>query len=62
MPIIGARCHEPRIKDVAGEWRIIYRIDPDAILIVDVFLKKSSQTPPQVVERCRRRLLEYDAE
>jgi len=62
MPSLGSRCHELRIKDVSGQWRIIYRTDPDAVLIVDVFQKKTNQTPPAVLERCRRRLREYDAE
>ena len=62
MPSIGPRCHELRVKDVSGEWRIIYRIDSDAILIADVFQKKTQQTPLKVLETCRRRLREYDAE
>ena len=39
MPSIGNRCHELRIKDEDAQWRIIYRIDTDAIVIVDVFQK-----------------------
>ena len=33
MPGIGPRCHELRIDDraTAKAWRIIYRVDPDAI-------------------------------
>lgn len=60
MPSIGARCHELRINDVDTTWRIIYRIDPDAILILDVFSKKTPQTPQDVVENCKRRLRQYD--
>jgi phage-related protein len=41
-------------------WRVIFRIDSDAIVIVDVFSKKTRQTPPQVVERCKARLRRYD--
>ena len=62
MPVIGPRCHELRVKDVSGEWRIIYRIDPDAVLIVEVFQKKTRETPQQMIENCRRRLREYDSE
>jgi phage-related protein len=62
MPAIGPRCHELRVTDVAGEWRIIYRVDPDAVLVVDVFPKKTRETPQQVIVNCRRRLREYDAE
>ena len=60
MPIIGARCHELRIQDEGGTWRLIYRIDDDAIVILDVFQKKTTKTPAQVIEACRRRLKEYD--
>jgi len=61
MPSIGSRCHELRISDVTGQWRLIYRIDPDAIVIVEVFAKKSAKTPKAVLEVCRRRLKEYDS-
>lgn len=60
MPTIGARCHELRIPDEDATWRIIYRIDSDAIVIVDVFSKKSRQTSQATIERCRLRLKNYD--
>ncbi|MBS1117551.1 MAG: Phage-related protein [candidate division NC10 bacterium] len=62
MPSIGPRCHELRLPDVGGTWRIIYRIDEDAIVILDVFQKKTTKTPPRVIEACRQRLRAYDAE
>ena len=31
LPSIGPRCHEPRIQDRNLTWRIVYRVDPDAI-------------------------------
>ena len=34
MPSIGARCHELRIDDEHVTWRVVYRIDEDAILIL----------------------------
>jgi phage-related protein len=37
MPVIGPRVHELRINDRDLTWRIIYRIDEDAIVIGDVF-------------------------
>jgi len=40
MPSIGARCHELRVKDERAEWRIFYRIDLDAIIVLEVFQKK----------------------
>jgi phage-related protein len=39
MPSIGARCHELRINDENKTWRIVYRIDDDAIIILEVFEK-----------------------
>lgn len=39
MPGIGARCHELRIVDEGATWRIILRLDEDAIVIADVFSK-----------------------
>ena len=60
MPAVGARCHELRVVDEGITWRIVYRIDPDAIVIVEVFAKKTAQTPAAVLESCRRRLKEYD--
>lgn len=60
VPSIGARCHEPRIVDADATWRIVYRIDSDAIVIAEVFSKKTQQTPKPVIEVSRRRLKEYD--
>ena len=60
MPTIGPRCHELRVKDAKTEWRIIYRVDSDAILVVDVFDKKTRETPQRTIENCRKRLRDYD--
>jgi phage-related protein len=60
MPSIGARCHELRINDKDKSWRIIYRIDEDAIVILDVFNKTTNKTPSQVIENCKQRLKQYD--
>jgi phage-related protein len=61
MPVIGARCHELRIPDAGVVWRIIYRVDVDAVVIVEVFAKKTRSTPRQVITVCRQRLARYDA-
>lgn len=61
MPVIGARCHELRIVDGDVTWRIVYRLDRDAIVICEVFPKKTQATPKAVIESCRRRLAAYDA-
>lgn len=60
MPSIGKRCRELRISDENAIWRIIYRIDADAIVIVEVFSKKTSKTPKAVIETCKTRLRDYD--
>ena len=62
MPVIGDRCHELRIRDENTNWRIIYRIDGDAIVIADVFKKKAGSTPKAVLDRSKRRLVRYDNE
>ena len=61
MPTIGYRCHELRIRDEGTNWRIVYCIDDDAIIILDVFKKGTRSTPLKVVERCKRRLKLYSA-
>jgi phage-related protein len=60
MPGIGSRCHELRVLDITSTWRIVYRLDPDAVVIVEVFKKKSHATPQPVIQVSRKRLREYD--
>lgn len=60
MTNISPRCQELRVRDQNKNWRIIYRIDEDRILIVEVFNKTTRQTPDAVIKVCQRRLAEYD--
>ena len=60
MPRIGRRCHELRIRDEDHVWRIIYRLDPDAVIIVEVFSKNTTTTPDGVVDNSKARLRRYD--
>ena len=60
MPAMGVRCHELRIKDETQTWRLIYRVDTDAVVIAEVFSKKTAATPRQVLGICNQRLREYD--
>ena len=62
MPSIGPRCHELRINDRNATWRIVYRVDPDAIVILEVFKKTTAKTPVPVIDTCKRRLRMYDDE
>jgi phage-related protein len=59
IPSIGPRCHELRINDSNGTWRVLYRIDKDTIVILEVFAKKTGKTPKSVIATCRNRLKEY---
>lgn len=61
MPSIGRRCHELRVQDADHTWRIVYRIDEDAVVILEVFAKKTRATPKGVIEACKERLRRYDA-
>jgi len=61
MRSIGLRCHELRVNDETNTWRLIYRIDEDAILILEVFAKKTKETPRHVIIDCQRRLKAYDS-
>jgi Phage-related protein len=60
MPSIGLRCLELRVKDKAAEWRIFFRVDGDAVLMVHVFSKKTQTTPQAILNLCKKRLETYD--
>lgn len=61
MPSIAPRCHELRINDENKTWRIVYRTDPDSVIILEVFEKKTNQTPKTVIDTCQRRIKLYDS-
>jgi phage-related protein len=61
MPDIDRRCHELRIQDEKATWRIMYRNDADAIIILEVFAKKTNKTPKQIIDVCQKRLRLYDS-
>jgi phage-related protein len=44
MPSIGTHCHELRIGDQDKSWRIVDRIEDDAIVILEVSRKTTQQT------------------
>jgi phage-related protein len=60
MPVIGPRVHELRVTDASVAWRLIYRLDPDAVVVVDVVQKQTMTTPRRVIDDCQRRLNRYD--
>lgn len=61
MPVVGPRCLELRVRDASADWRIMYRLDSDAVVILEVFSKKTRATPKTVIDACTRRLREYDS-
>ena len=60
LPDVGSRCGALRIRDAEHNWRIMYRIDSDAIVILEVYSKKTRKIPDEVMERCSKRLKQYD--
>jgi phage-related protein len=62
MPNIGRRCHELRVNDENSTWRIVYRTDADAIVILEVFEKKTNTTPRHIINTCKGRIRRYDRE
>lgn len=60
LPDVGKRCGALRVRDAEHNWRIMYRVDPDAILILEVYAKKTRKIPDEVIERCQERLKRYD--
>ncbi len=59
MPTVGVQCHELRINDRDHAWRIIYHVEPDAVVILEVFSKKTTAPPQQTIETCRKRLATF---
>ena len=60
MPSIGPRCHELRVQDENRIWRVVYRVDDDVIVVVEVFGKTTRETPRRVIEICQQRLRIWD--
>lgn len=58
MPSIGVSCHELRIQDAGVTWRVLYHVAEDAIVILEVFGKKTRKTPKYVVDNAKK-LKEY---
>ncbi len=59
MPFLGSACHELRVMDESLSWRIVYALEEDAIVILEVFAKKTGRTPKKVMDSCRLRLRRY---
>jgi len=61
LPHVGPRCGALRVRNAEQNWRIMYRIDSDAVLVVEMYPKKTRKIPDEVIERCKKRLKQYDA-
>ena len=59
MPGIGVGCHELRVTDAGGEWRLVYALTVGAVVVLDVFKKATRATPQSIIMQCSRRLREY---
>ena len=59
MPAVGRQCHELRVNDQTQTWRVMYHVAADAVVVLDVFSKKTDATPKAVLDACRQRLASY---
>lgn len=62
MPSIGSGCHELRVRDAGHYWRLVYRIDSGAILLIAVFPKGTQKTPQKEIDLCKGRLKQFDSD
>ena len=60
LPNVGPRCGALRVRGAEHNWRIMYRVDADAILILEVYSKKTRKIPDEVIKRPKGRLKRYD--
>ena len=49
-----------RATDTNAAWRVIYRVDEDAIVLLEIFSKKAQNTPQYVIKACKKRVKDYD--
>ena len=61
MPSLGHGCHELWVQAKNTTWRTMYFIDADAIVVLEVFAKRTSRTPQAVIDVCKQRLRSYQA-
>jgi phage-related protein len=59
MPSLAKGCHELRIQDASRVWRIVYFVDPEAVVILEVFAKTTQRAPKGVLDASRARLRRY---
>lgn len=59
MPTIGRGCHELRLDDERKSWRLVYAVETDAIVILEVFEKRTQKMPKHVLDSCKQRLARF---
>lgn len=59
MPGIGRGCHELRLDDDRKSWRLVYAVESEAIVILDVFEKRTQKMPKHVLDSCKDRLARF---
>jgi phage-related protein len=59
LPEISAKCHELRITDSRRLWRIVYYVNAEAVVILEVFDKETRSIPGHIVETCKKRLQRF---
>jgi phage-related protein len=47
------------VTDADLTWRIVYHLESEAVVILDVFTKKTQATPEATIENCQKRLAAY---
>ena len=57
----GRSCYELRVRDAGVNWRLVYRVDDDAIVVAGLFRKTSWAATGQLIEVSRSRLAQHDA-
>ncbi len=61
LRLLGKSCYELRVRDAGVNWRLVYRIDEDAIVIAGLFKKTSRTATDRLIETSGERLALYDA-
>ena len=60
LPTVGPQCHELRVKDSRHHWRIVYRLDCDAVLVASIFAKKGKAMQNREFRAAAIRSAAYD--
>lgn len=63
MPVVSKGVHELRLHCEDGQFRTFYFVaGSTGILVLHAFVKKTQQTPPEEIQKARKRLKEMQDE